>query len=115
MAFSELESKRIEKALAGYVERIRPPADLRSQVDIAFRVTGQNVEIFEIRPRWDNPKEILEHPVAKATYVKARNAWKVFWSRADLAWHPYSPTPQVATIDAFVALVEQDAHHCFWD
>ncbi|MGH8716972.1 MAG: DUF3024 domain-containing protein [Burkholderiales bacterium] len=31
------------------------------------------------------------HPVAKATYVKAQDVWKVFWQRADLKWHRYDP------------------------
>ena len=114
MAFSEFELARIEKIVGSYVERVRPPPHIRPELDISFRVAGQSVEILEIRPRYGNKKEIIESPVAKATYVKARNVWKVFWRRADLKWHPYPPKLQVKTIDAFILLVEQDAHHCFW-
>ena len=114
MAFSELEFARIEKIVGSYVERVRPPPHVWPELDIGFRISGQSVEIVEIRPRYGNKKEILQHPVAKATFVKTRNAWKVFWRRADLNWHPYPPKPQVKTIDAFILLVEQDAHHCFW-
>lgn len=32
----------------------------------------------------------MESPVAKATYVKTQNIWKVYWMRADLRWHAYA-------------------------
>jgi hypothetical protein len=114
MAFSEFESTRIEKVVGSYVERIRPPPHIRPELDIGFRISGQSVEIIEIRPCFGNEKEFLQHPVAKATFVKTRNVWKVFWRRADLNWHPYPPKLQVKTIDAFITLVEEDALHCFW-
>jgi hypothetical protein len=33
-------------------------------------MTGQSVEIFEVRPAWNDPDQIVEHAVAKTTYVK---------------------------------------------
>ena len=78
-------------------------------------MTGQSIEIFEIRPTWRGAAgEITEHGVAKATYVQARDLWKVYWLRADLKWHPYPPTPQVGSVGKFLALVQEDAHHCFF-
>ena len=50
MAFSEFEIKRIQKIIGKYIERHRPPVHLRDEVDLSFRVKGQSVEIFEIRP-----------------------------------------------------------------
>ena len=87
---------------------------MRSKVDIGFRITKQSVEIFEIRPAFKSPKEKVELPVAKATYVRARSVWKVYWHRADLKWHSYPPIPEVKSIEDFVKLVEQDDHACFW-
>lgn len=56
----------------------------------------------------------LEHAVAKATYVKAEAVWRVYWKRRDLKWHRYDPLPEVASLEAFVQLVHEDAHACFW-
>jgi hypothetical protein len=56
----------------------------------------------------------MESPVAKATHVRTRKTWRVFWMRADLKWHAYPPAPIVDTVDAFLALVERDEHGCFF-
>jgi hypothetical protein len=44
MVLNDIETKRIEKTLAAYVERRRPPVYIRDQVDLSFRVAGQSVE-----------------------------------------------------------------------
>jgi hypothetical protein len=93
----------------------RPPPDIRKELDLNYRVTGQSVEIFEIRPVWrQSAGERRESAVAKATYVRTRRIWRVFWRRADLKWHGYEPCPEVKSIDEFAALVADDVHACFF-
>jgi hypothetical protein len=99
MAFSEFELKKHEKLLKAYIEKHRPPAHIRNELDLDYRQTGQSVEIFEIRSRWDNPKEKIENPVAKATYVKTQDIWKIYWQRADLKWHSYEPHPIAKSLE----------------
>jgi len=113
MAISEFEIKRCEKLVSAYVEKHRPPAHIRSQVDLGFRIKDQSIEIFEIRPLWNNPDKIIEEMQAKTTYVKKTKTWKVYWQRADLKWHSYQPTPEVETLEEFLALVDKDDHCCF--
>lgn len=114
MAFSELETKRCAKAVAGFVEKRRPPPYLRPQIDLGFRVKGQSVEIFEIRPAWREPKRKIEEAVAKATYVKTQDIWKIYWQRADLKWHRYDPDPELRTIEEFLEIVDADEYCCFF-
>jgi Protein of unknown function (DUF3024) len=52
--------------------------------------------------------------VAKSTFVKAKNHWKVFWQRANLKWYQYDPMPTVKNLRDFVKLVEEDQLGCFW-
>ena len=111
---NDLERKRVEKAIAAFVAKRRPPAHLRDQVDLSFRFDGRSVEIFEIRPRWDDPTERVEEAVAKARYLKSRDMWLIYWQRADLKWHKYEPVPEVSTIDAFLRLVDEDEYACFF-
>ena len=114
MAFDEIQTQRIKNVVCAYVERHRPPASIRAQVDLAFRLTGQSVELFEIRPPFQgSPGEILELPFAKATFVRTSSTWRVFWRRADLKWHAYPPEPHVESVERFLYLVEQDSHACF--
>ena len=114
MAFTELEGKRVEKAVEAFVQKRRPPSHIRPKLDIGFRLKGQSIEIFEIRPLWSDPTKILEESVAKATYVKTLALWKVYWKRADGKWHSYPPVPKVGTVDKFLELVDADAHGFFW-
>jgi hypothetical protein len=45
MALSELERRRVEKAVGAFIAARRPPPQLRSQLDLSFRVSGQSVEL----------------------------------------------------------------------
>ena len=114
MALNDLEKKRVQNAIAAYVERRRPPLHIREQVDLAFRFDGRTVELFEIRPRWDRPTEKIEEAVAKARYLQSRGEWLVYWQRADLKWHKYGPQPEVRTLEAFLKLVDEDEYGCFF-
>lgn len=114
MTLSEFEIKRCEKLLAEFVERRRPPPHLRAKLDLAFRLKGQAVEIYEIRPHWQDADRKLEHPVAKATYNKGKRNWKVFWQRADLKWHGYKPQLTVASLEDFLNVVDNDEYGCFF-
>src|SRR4051794_39948312 len=111
---NDLERTRIENAVAAFVAQRRPPVRLRHQVDLSFRFDGRSVEIFEVRPRWDNPTQTIEEAVAKARYLKSRNKWVVYWQRADLKWHRYDPMPEVSTVDAFLSLVDEGEYACFF-
>src|SRR5436190_1329254 len=102
MALSEFERKRLEQAVGAFVEKHRPAPDIRPELDLGARVSGQSVELFEVRPRFQTPSEKSEHAVAKATYVKRQGIWRVFWQRADLKWHRYDPKAQVRSIEQFL-------------
>ncbi|MBV5316594.1 MAG: DUF3024 domain-containing protein [Desulfobulbaceae bacterium] len=114
MSISEFEQKRTEKLVGAFVEKHRPESHIRPNLDLSFRFKNQSVEIFEIRPVWNKPKEKIDIPIAKATYVKTRQCWRVFWLRSDLKWHRYEPNPEVRLIEDFLVLVEQDEFGCFF-
>jgi hypothetical protein len=114
MAISEFETKKHEKALKVFIEKHRPPVHIRKEVDLGFKLENQSIEIFEIRPKWDNPKEKTETPVAKTTYIKASKIWKLYWQRADLKWHSYQPYPQGKNLEEILDVIGEDKNACFW-
>jgi Protein of unknown function (DUF3024) len=113
MAFNEMDLKRIAKAAEAFLAEHRPPVHIRPKLDFEYRVDGQSVELLEVRPKWDRPTEIMKRPIAKTTYVRTQNIWKIYWMRGNLTWHPYE-TSQAKSIDGFFALVGEDKYGCFF-
>ena len=114
MALSEFERKRISHVVGEYVESKRPEPCIRNKVDIGFRIADQSFEIYEARPNFMDPKEKIESPVAKATYVKSSGIWKLYWMRADLKWHRYEPLADTAVLERVLQEIDQDPYSCFW-
>ena len=114
MALTEIELKRCEKALAAFMKRRRPPVRLRDQLDICYRISGQSIDIFESRPDWRDRSKKSETPVARLTFVRTRNNWKLFWMRRDLKWHAYNSDIEANTLEAFLKVVDEDAFACFF-
>jgi hypothetical protein len=114
MALSELDRKRYEKATSRFIEARRPPPEIRAKLDLGFRLHDQSVEIFEVRPDWQDPEETMENSAAKATYVKRAKEWRIYWQRADLEWHRYEPYPTAGSIEEFLQVVDEDAYCCFF-
>lgn len=114
MALYDLERKKVENAAKAFLAIKRPPPHVRPELDLGWRLTDQSIELFEIRPQWDDPKTIHEYPFAKATFARTKNHWRIFWMRSDLKWHGYEPVPFAKTIDQFMLVVAQDEYHCFF-
>ena len=101
------------EVMENYIERIRPPENVRQKLDISYKIENQSVILQEIRPVFQNPDQIQEFGFAKATYVKSSKKWKVYWMRANQQWQLYEPKPEVGTLKEFTKLVDDDTHHCF--
>ncbi|KYP15368.1 DUF3024 domain-containing protein [Flavihumibacter sp. CACIAM 22H1] len=103
----------IIETMENYIDRVRPPLAVRSQLDIGYSIENQSVVLFEIRPAFHNPTKMIESPYAKANFVKKENHWKVYWMRGNLSWDLYDPQPIAKTLKQFLDLVDRDEHHCF--
>lgn len=115
MALAELEVARVRKAVDAFMAKHRPSPHIRPKLDLGSRIKNQSVELFEIRPRWKGrPGELREHPFAKATFVRTRGTWRVFWRRQDLKWHAYEPASEVRSIEEFLKVVSADEYACFF-
>lgn len=100
--------------MENFMENNRPTEDIRDQLDLSYKIEDQSVIIYEIRPHWEKPGQMIESNIAKATFVKTSGHWKIFWLRASLKWESYQPTPAVKTLKEFLKIIEEDKHYCFW-
>ena len=114
MAFTDIEIAQHKRVLNAWLETNRPPVHIRSQLDLGYRITGQSVELFEIRPAFQRPNEKTEGTIAKATWNKRLGVWRIYWQRADLRWHSYEPVKAVGTLELFLKTVKEDKFACFF-
>jgi hypothetical protein len=114
MPFSEFEIKRYEKILNGFIDKNRPPIEVRNQVDLHFKIENYSVLIYETRPKWNDSTKILEIPIAKATYVNKSKIWKIYWQGSSLKWQGYEPQATVNALEDFLEVVSEDKYGCFW-
>ena len=114
MSFNDLELKKYELITKKFIEKHRPPVNIRNEVDLSFRIDGYSVEIFEIRPFWKDKSRNIEEHIAKVKYIKSKNIWKIYWQKSDLKWHSYDPEPEVNSLDEFLKIVDEDKFACFW-
>ena len=113
MAFTEREIEEIQNKMVDFITKRRPPENIRNQVDLAYKIEKQSVIIFEIRKMFQQ-EEMVDIPIAKATFVLKERKWKIYWQRADLKWHLYEPNKEVKTIKSFLKIVDEDKFGCFW-
>lgn len=99
--------------MESYIAAHRPKPEIRHQLDLSYELEDQSVILTEIRPAWNKPDERKASGYAKATYVKAKNVWKIYWMRANAKWHVYDPAPTVQSLAAFLKIVDEDKFHCF--
>ncbi len=114
MAFTEIEQARNLKSLTWFMEQRRPPVHIRPQLDVGYSVIGQTVDIFEVRPDWQDKTTIRHSPVARVKYIKSHNEWRLYWMRRDLKWHSYEPDSSFKTLLAALTVINIDPHCCFF-
>ena len=113
MPFTEIELKHIENVVGKMCKR-RSPEHLRDQLRLVYEVKGHDVTVYEERPRWDNPQQWSNLPVAKFKYIRKDNVWKLYWMRADMKWHLYEMPRDTKTLETLVKEVDKDPHGAFF-
>lgn len=104
----------VERQIHAYIENMRPEEEMRDKLDIGFSFENNVVEIFEIRPVWDDKSKKANYAVAQGRYIKSRGVWKIYWKRSDLKWHIYQPLAEVNTVQEFLDEVSMDPYGCFF-
>ena len=114
MPIELLQTVDIIELMENYMDKMRPPEEMRNKVDFGYRIDDQSVILFELRPTMRAGGKLSEIEFAKATLVKKTGKWKVYWRRANLTWHPYGPNLEVNSLREFLAVVDEDASSCFY-
>jgi hypothetical protein len=113
MAFSDEEIARYSALASAFCER-KIPVHVHHQVWMGFRIEGQSITLIEYRVHWKDRTKTTEHPIAKTTYNRKTEEWRLYWMRADLKWHGYQPCPSTDTFEGFLEEVDRDEWACFF-
>jgi hypothetical protein len=87
---------------------------LKDQLRFEYEIEKQNVIIFEVRPVWNKPTESLRLPMAKLSFIKSRNIWKLYWKRASGKWEQYKPKQSDKELSVLVQEIDKDTFGCFF-
>jgi hypothetical protein len=114
MAFTEFERAVNLRALKWFIDKRRPPEHIRQQLDIGYAIVGHTVDLFEIRPDWQDKTTTRHTPIARVKFVRTREEWRLYWMRRDLKWHGYEPDEAYSTLMSALKTVDTDAYCCFF-
>jgi hypothetical protein len=101
------------RQIAEEVERMRPPLEIRDELDIGFTFEKNTVLLFEIRPNFIKSDEIMQRPFAKIRFVKSKDIWKLYWMRGNLTWLEYIKS-NFTTIEKAFKVIKDDEDCCFF-
>ena len=113
MSLTTTQIEAITVMMDEYIEKERPPVEIRKKIDIGWKLERQSVYIFEVRPGINDTGINYLFDYAKATWVKTEKHWKIFWKRASGKWNVYDPLPEAGNLQLFLLEVDKDPHHCF--
>jgi hypothetical protein len=95
------------------IEKMRPAEHIRNQLDIGYTFENNTLQIFEIRPQWNDPSKIQHSPFVKAKFIKSKQIWKIYWLRGNLKWYSYAPHPTTDSLADLFEIINKDDHGCF--
>lgn len=105
----------VEVQFRSFVNAKRPKdEEVRKQLDFGYSWDGQTALLFEIRPQWNDPANILELPFAKLRFVKSSKIWKLHWMRGSGKWEAYGPNPESSNLQELLTEINNDAYGCFF-
>lgn len=88
------------------VKRFRPRR-------IRVKADGNHFTAEEVKPL--TASNVVHTPIFQLRVIQAEDVehWFLYWRRADGSWWPYAGHPSFDTVEAAVAEVQSDPHHCF--
>ena len=114
MSFTEFEIAKVVAVFDKLMEKGRPPEEIRDRLDMSYSIEGLSATVVTRRPFSDDPEDIVEEPIAMASYDKSTKMWRLYWQRADMNWHRYKPSQPTKHIDQICRIIDEDENGCFW-
>jgi hypothetical protein len=109
MPLPEIELHRVNKLFTKFCNDRIPP-EVRSQIKLLFKFTGNKVILIESRPYYDDPSRWSEMPVAQFEYSATTKSWSLYGYNRNDKRLPLSK----GTLEKLIQEVDKDATGIFW-
>lgn len=113
MAFTESERKEFKCLVSELIENRKEQA-IKNGFDLGYKFNNQSIELFEIHPSNYNEQGFFNLSVAKLTYIRTKDIWKIFWMRGSLKWQGYRRNPEVKKLNEALFIISEDEDRLFW-
>ena len=113
MPMNELDKKRVTKLVGDFCENRIPP-HARDQIKLLYKIRGNDVNIIESRPHWQDNTTWTEMPIAKIRYLPKDMSWQLLWARANGKWQKYPDLQPCKDLSKIIEEIDNDPIHVFW-
>jgi hypothetical protein len=114
MALSVTQVQECLRATGAFIAKRRPAPHIREKLDYRAEIDGSTVTVISVRPRFDNPSQKMDRPIARIRWIGTQKKWQMYWMRADLKWHTYKPATAIKSIGDALEEVHRDPYCCFF-
>ncbi len=102
-----------ERTIQTFVEKNRPPIEIRDKLDLGYCYESNVIELFETRSIWNKIDEFQNLSFAKMKYIKSQKIWKLYWMRASGEWQSYEPFSESNNLEKLFLIINEDVYGCF--
>ncbi|VEB72398.1 Protein of uncharacterised function (DUF3024) [Providencia rustigianii] len=110
MALNDIEVAQIKRCMNFFMEKRRPAPFIRDEIDLIYEIQDQSVIIKEIRHVMGRT---IESPIAKITFNRTRNGWKLFAMNQKGEWEKLF-NDLIPTFSDAIRVVEDEDLDCFF-
>ena len=109
MSLPEIEKHRVDKLLTAFCDK-RVPLQVRDEVMLTYKITGNKVFLIETRPYFDDPSKLTEMLIALFEYDADEMVWSLYAYNRNNKRMPSSR----GSLDQLIQEVDQDRTGIFW-
>ena len=109
----ELNRHKILKIVGDFCENRIPP-HIKNEIKLLFKIRGNDVNIIESRPHWQDSSIWTEMPIAKIRYLPKTMLWQLHWIRANGKWQKHPELEPCKDLMKVITEIDKDPLHVFW-
>jgi hypothetical protein len=113
MPLPEFTIRLVETKLTEYCDQ-KIPINVRDQVKLIHKITGNKVTLIETRPFYCEPSTWTETPIAQFRFDNETKKWALYSMDGNSKWHLYDMVKSSADFEDMLKELDRDPTRIFW-